>query len=658
MMLEAGSFTVIEGGEGDAAAPIGALAERMPRVIALSKLVLAKDNPRRGGTAELEQLAADIAAHGVLQNLIGVEDTPGGKVRIVAGGRRRRALQLLVRRGTYSADHLVPVQLVADDAAAEASLAENVQRLQMSAADEASAYAGVLAAEGVAPADVAHRFGVTERHVLQRLRLARLAKPVFDALRAGKITLEIAQAYASVDDPERQAAVWKTIKGTSYPGTVRREMSRGGMGAGETLARFVGREAYVAAGGRVERDLFTDGADEVWQDVSLLEELARPRLESAAAATRDVHGFAECVFVFQEWGRLDIDLERHVPEGLNHWQAFDPVKLPDDVRAGLVVAIAPRLRDDRVIVETLQRAWVHPGATPVTADDVDALADDEAGERPVDRSLRPADAPADPSHAPREVEDDTRPLPQVLRDELAMRRRDALALALIEDDGGIARDLIDFLLIENSRWRPGPATYRDDGCGLVLNVEEPLKPTRDKPLAWRGDSLDAALRDARGETESGVADDLADDTWLHLKDIGDRFHAFLALPGEVRRRWGRIGIASALQASASPLHGAVAQALGGVDPAGHWRPTADGFFARAGKAACLAMLGECLGAQVDGSPADVATWAKWKKAELANACAALARGDAEKLGGLGDRDRAAVEARGLTWLPAEMRFTP
>jgi ParB family chromosome partitioning protein len=52
---------------------------------------------------------------------------------------------------------------------------------------------------------------VTVRHVQGRLRLADLAEPIFAALAAGEITLDVAQAYGSTGDRERQAAAWERL---------------------------------------------------------------------------------------------------------------------------------------------------------------------------------------------------------------------------------------------------------------------------------------------------------------------------------------------------------------------------------------------------------------------------------------------------------------
>src|SRR3546814_13345510 len=55
---------------------------------------------------------------------------------------------------------------------------------------------------------VAKRFGLTRRFVEGRLRLATLAEPIFEALSEGTITLDVAKAYASTENQEKQLLVW------------------------------------------------------------------------------------------------------------------------------------------------------------------------------------------------------------------------------------------------------------------------------------------------------------------------------------------------------------------------------------------------------------------------------------------------------------------
>jgi len=66
----------------------------------------------------------------------------------------------------------------------------------MHPADEFVAMASLIDA-GEAIEAVATRFGVSERHVRQRLRLGKLAPELLDAYRAGEIGLEVVTAFTS-----------------------------------------------------------------------------------------------------------------------------------------------------------------------------------------------------------------------------------------------------------------------------------------------------------------------------------------------------------------------------------------------------------------------------------------------------------------------------
>ena len=105
------------------------------------------------------------------------------------------------------------------EAAVETSLAENFHRLAMNPADEAQAFAALVAG-GATVEDVARRFGLTVRFVEGRLRLATLAPVVFEALASGQITLDIAKAYGALvavwiverDDGTYWDADWRTAR--------------------------------------------------------------------------------------------------------------------------------------------------------------------------------------------------------------------------------------------------------------------------------------------------------------------------------------------------------------------------------------------------------------------------------------------------------------
>jgi ParB family chromosome partitioning protein len=96
--------------------------------IALSKLVPSPANVRKTDRgAGLEQLAASIEAHGLLQNLQ-VKPASKGRFEVAAGERRLAALSLLAKRKKIEADWPVPCNVLNGENLSEISLAENENR--------------------------------------------------------------------------------------------------------------------------------------------------------------------------------------------------------------------------------------------------------------------------------------------------------------------------------------------------------------------------------------------------------------------------------------------------------------------------------------------------------------------------------------------------
>ncbi len=275
------------------------------QTIPLYRLIISPQNVRRTNRkADIAALAASIASHGLLQNLA-VTETDEGKFEVVAGGRRLAALKMLAKSGGIARDYLVPCHIVGRETGSEASLAENFHRVAMDPVDEAEAFAQ-LHAEGMQPDEIARRFGVTRRHVEQRLALANLSPKLKAAWKRGDLTLEAAKAFCLADDHARQDAVFKSMrKPVTHAATVRACLMEGRMRASDRLARFVGLDAYEAAGGPVRRDLF-DAEAVFLADPSLLAQLAEARLEAVAAQWRG-----------RGWGWIETALDGGRPEGLS-----------------------------------------------------------------------------------------------------------------------------------------------------------------------------------------------------------------------------------------------------------------------------------------------------------------------------------------------------
>src|SRR3546814_17070409 len=129
------------------------------------------------------------------------------------------------------------------------------------------------------------RGGVTVLHVQGRLRLADLAEPIFDALAEGKITLDVAKAYGSTADRDTQLAAWSVFKDSwqgAQPHTIRRYLNESAIEASSAVANLVGAAEYLAAGGRIARDIFSGTGGGQWHDRPIPQHIARGKPQQAA----------------------------------------------------------------------------------------------------------------------------------------------------------------------------------------------------------------------------------------------------------------------------------------------------------------------------------------------------------------------------------------
>ena len=266
------------------------------QLIPLSKLDQSEDNVCKRPNSEFEErLSFDIEARGVLQNLIVAKAKKRGRFEVIGGGKRMRAMHRIVERGAMDADFEIPCLVIdrREHNASEVSLAENFQRLQMTPAEECQAFQHFIKEDGDTAA-VAKRFGLTQRFVDGRLRLANLAGPIFEALAASDITLDIAKAYAATDQHEVQLRVFEQMRHAWNPSAdaIRRMIADGSLRGNDPIALLVGEDTYVAAGGKIERDLFSEAADDRWIDVEIAHQLAGAKMEAEAERVAAETGLA------------------------------------------------------------------------------------------------------------------------------------------------------------------------------------------------------------------------------------------------------------------------------------------------------------------------------------------------------------------------------
>jgi ParB family chromosome partitioning protein len=270
---------------------------------ALDQLYLHDLNPRQDvTTGEIETLAGSIETCGLLQNLGGLQGD-NGKIGIVAGGRRLRALALLAETSP-SLDLVtsIPVLLAADAAQAEMwANAENTARADLDPADEIRAY-GRMADTGATADVIASAFGVTVVHVKGRLKLAILPEAALDALKAKNISLSSAQKLTTANEEKLVLEAIQLIEDGQIDNTRQLDNFLHPKAAMSTdrRATFVGVDAYEAGGGKITRDLFSE--DVFFEDQDILNEAFAAHLAEKAEAIR----------VEQDWAWVETHEEHYL----------------------------------------------------------------------------------------------------------------------------------------------------------------------------------------------------------------------------------------------------------------------------------------------------------------------------------------------------------
>lgn len=643
----------------------------MQELIPLNKLQLSANNVRKTHNQEAdEQLSHDIEARGLLQNLIVTKAKKRGQFDVIAGGRRLRAMTMIVERGAWDADRTVPCMLlVASDAQiAETSLAENFQRLAMTPAEECRAFQHFISQDEDTRA-VAKRFGLTTRFVEGRLRLASLAEPIFEALASGDLSLEMAKAYASTDQHAVQLRVYEQMRYYgNNPDQVRRLIANGSARGTDPLALLVGEDAYTGAGGRIERDLFTAAEEDRWVDLEILQQLAATKLGAEAARLSEETGLG---IIWPVAGTSSWQAARDL--GLNR-VTLPPAPLTEAAKARIdeiearIEAIcaevegmdeespeAEKLNEEYDQLDTEMQELSNPTAELpdewkaevgrfliVTTKGEMVLEPDYHSEKQL-RMERDEDgkvtggsfetptssggASAKPS-APEATAPGGKAYSARLFDELAVQRRNILAASLLGDPG-LALDYAIFALADG-------ILHSYDNRGTTIKVPRPQDSV-----------LDSTVPKGMADDIIAGAYDALDKGWGEHKSVVDRFNAFRGLDDDAKGAWIAYTVATSIEAKMgyasgyNPIHAQLGMLLE-IEPAAMWRPTSENYFDRINKGSILDLLKEVGGAELSNR------YAASKKTEISGSCEKLFAGEVIV--------EDAIKERALAWVPAAMRF--
>lgn len=223
--------------------------------ISLSKLVASRKNPRRVKPERdaHRRLVASIRSHDLLCPLVvRPADGDAKSYTVIAGNRRLAALREVYRDGK---DPKIPCVLrkVGKEDARSFALAENFAREGMHPLDEAEEFARLACGDGKSAEAIGAEFGVPEKYIRQRMKLAMLADMVKVAYRKGEIDTTMAETFASVPEG-RQEEVWKETGGhPRHAEQVRNIIAHAWIDAKHALF-----DLSIVSDSAVSRDLFND----------------------------------------------------------------------------------------------------------------------------------------------------------------------------------------------------------------------------------------------------------------------------------------------------------------------------------------------------------------------------------------------------------------
>ncbi len=182
----------------EASSPEAPANERADRRIPIEDVRPNPEQPRRAfDDQQLQELAASIREHGIIQPLIVRPDTAdSGKYQIVAGERRWRAAQMAQL-------HDVPalVRTFDDNEVLQVAIIENVQRADLNPIEEALGYKQLIEKFGHTQLALSTAMGKSRSHLANMMRLLQLPDEIQAMVRDGELSSGHARALVTAENP-------------------------------------------------------------------------------------------------------------------------------------------------------------------------------------------------------------------------------------------------------------------------------------------------------------------------------------------------------------------------------------------------------------------------------------------------------------------------
>jgi ParB family chromosome partitioning protein len=631
------------------------------RDIPFDKIVLSQSNVRRVvDGVSLDDLADDIDRRGLLQGLsvrpiVDGDGQETGMFEAPAGGRRYRALEILVKRKRMARNALVPCVVKAWDdsvSAEEDSLAENTFREALHPLDE---FRGMqaLSDKGQGVEAIAAVFKVTPAVVRQRQRLASVSPKLHEVYAQDGMTLDQLMAFSVSDDHERQERVWEMLAHSinRSPAFIRARLTESTVRASDPRALFVGVDAYVEAGGGVLRDLFEPDDGGWLQDAALLDRLAGDKLQVegerigaegwkwVAVAVDLPYGYLDALRELDaveapltETEQAQVDALEAEAEALNA-QYDSAEELPDEVAARLTaidealdaIMDRPEAFDPSEMAHAgafvsldvdgtlyIERGWVRPedepeeepqGEAMPAAGDVDEpdagfIGSSQPGSE-VQRAVIQIGRGAPVAETEDEEEDIIRPLPDRLVSELTAHRTIALQDAFAQNPSVAFAAVLHTLVLSTFYYG------RTESC-LGLSMTQPSFVFQAPGLKDSASARSIADRQKRWDERLPESDK---DLWDAIQQLDSAEQADLfahCAAHAVNALWEAVpkydnGRVSAHSLARRIEHSHVLARAVGLDMVGAgWAPTVENYLGRVTKPRILQAVAEAKGEQTAG----------------------------------------------------------
>lgn len=605
------------------------------RDIPFNKLLLSQANVRRvKAGVSIEELADDIARRTLLQSLTvrPVRDADGaetGMFEIPAGGRRYRALEMLVKQKRLARTAAIPCVVRTEGIPEEDSLAENIQRAPLHPLDQFRAFLA-LRDKGQSEEEIAAAFFVSVAVVKQRLRLASVSTKLLDLYAEDGMTLDQLMAFSVSADHERQEQVWEAIQRShnNEPYQIRRLLTEGAVRASDKRAQYAGDE-YMVVGGPVMRDLFQHDDGGWLQDVGLLERLVGEKLERDAETIRAEgwrwvevatdfpygHTYGLRLVAGQQRPLTDeetvtvLALRAEAEQIEETYEASEQLPEEADLRQGEIeTALAaienrPTLYDPADIARAgafvsidgsgllrIERGYVRPeDETPIAEPETETGLDSQGG--PTDpQPAGPIEPDASPngngSTQPRPTEEDEglQPLPDKLLTELTAYRTLALRDAVGDHPSTAFLAMLHVLCLKLFYRHGFDSCLEIEPKSVVFDSQ--ASGLADTPLAARIDARHRGWAERLSAEPSGLWDALAG--FDGQTQAALFAHCVSLTVNAVHESWNR-------RPKAIAHADRLAEAVSLDVAAGGWSPTVDNFFARVTKARILNAVREVKG---------------------------------------------------------------